>query len=292
MTETLNEQEQALTAPADETSGAVDVAPAQLPQEAPSPDDLVVSLSGFDGPIDLLLNLAREQKVDLSTISILALAEQYLAYIAQARHLRLEVAADYLVMAAWLAYLKSRLLLPDLPEEEPNPADLAEALKFQLLRLEAMQKASVRLLALPQLDVDFFMRGIPEAREVTEKPIYTMKLYDLLTALGAPQRRRKPETYDIKPTHLYSLEDGLRRMRRLLGGLPEWGTMMAFLPDISDHDPLEAKSAIASTFAAVLQMVKEGELDVRQAENFAPIYFKKHQDQLPSSSEPMSEENK
>jgi len=259
-------------------------------QAAPSPDDLVVSIEGFDGPIDLLLNLAREQKVDLSTISILALAEQYLTYIAQARHLRLEIAADYLVMAAWLAYLKSRLLLPDLPEEEPNPADMAEALKFQLLRLEAMQKASAQLLALPQLDVDFFMRGLPEEREVTEKPIYTMRLYDLLTALGAPQRRLKPETYGIKATHLYSLEDGLRRMRRLLGSLPEWGTLMAFLPNMDNHDPLEAKSAIASTFAAVLQMVKDGELDLRQAETFAPIYLKRHEMQEHPQPEQTNEE--
>ncbi len=239
-----------------------------------SSSDLVVSLEGFDGPIDLLLNLAREQKVDLSTISILALAEQYLAYIASARKLRLEIAADYLVMAAWLAYLKSRLLLPDEPEEEPNSAAMAEALKFQLLRLEAMQKASAALLDLPQLGSDFFMRGCPEPMEITERPIYYLPLYDLLSALGAPQRRRKPETYDIKPTKLYSIEDSLRRMRRLLGGLPEWGALQGFLPSLKDHDPLEAKSALASTFSAVLEMVKAGELEVQQAETFAPIYLR------------------
>ncbi len=240
--------------------------------------DLVVSLDGFDGPIDLLLNLAREQKVDLSRLSILALAEQYLAYIGQARQLRLEIAADYLVMAAWLAYLKSRLLLPERPEEEPNPVDLAEALKFQLLRLEAMQKAARELLALPQLGVDFFMRGLPEKREIEEKPVYYLPLYDLLTALGAPQRRRKPETYDIKPTKLYSLEDGLRRLRRMLGSLPSWATLHAFLPDLSESDdPVEIKSALASTFSAVLEMVKEGEIELQQAETFAPIYLKRRE---------------
>lgn len=249
------------------------------PETQVSSLDLVVSLEGFDGPIDLLLNLAREQKVDLSTLSILALAEQYLAYITQARQLKLEIAADYLVMAAWLAYLKSRLLLPDLPEEEPNPAEMAEALKFQLLRLEAMQQAAQKLLNLPQLDSDFFMRGRPEEREVTEKPIYYLPLYDLLTALGAPQRRRKPESYDIAPTRLYSMEESLKRMRRLLGALPSWGTLHAFLPSLENHDPLETKSAIASTFSAILEMVKEGELDLRQAETFAPLYLRRREKQ-------------
>lgn len=257
--------------------------------EAAAGADLVVNLEGFDGPIDLLLNLARDQKVDLSTISILALAEQYLAYISQARTLRLEIAADYLVMAAWLAFLKSRLLLPEQTEDEPNPADMAEALKFQLLRLEAMQKAAQRLLELPQLGTDFFMRGVPEPMEITERPIYYLPLYDLLSALGAPQRRRKPEAYDIKPTRLYSIEDSLIRMRRLLGGLPDWGVMHGFLPSLLGHDTLETKSAIASTFSAVLEMVKNGELELQQAENFAPIYLKKRQDAVDQQTKQNSE---
>jgi len=257
---------------------------------APSAVDLVVSLEGFDGPIDLLLTLAREQKVDLSTISILALSEQYLAYINEARHLRLEIAADYLVMAAWLAFLKSRLLLPELPDEEPNPADMAAALKFQLLRLEAMQKAAQRLLELPQLGTDFFMRGRPESLEVTEKPIYYLPLYDLLTALGAPQRRRKPETYGIKPTRLYSIEDSLIRMRRLLGAaVPDWGVLQGFLPSLKGHDSLETKSAIASTFSAVLEMVKAGELELRQSETFSPIYVKKKSEEQDKQTEEKSE---
>lgn len=255
---------------------------AELP---PSANDLVVNLEGFDGPIDLLLTLAREQKLDLSTISILALAEQYLAYIASARKLRLEVAADYLVMAAWLAYLKSRLLLPDLPEDEPNPADMAEALKFQLLRLEAMQKASQRLFELPQLGTEIFLRGAPEAMPIEIKPVYYLPLYDLLSALGAPQRRRKPETYDIKPTRLYSLEDTLIRLRRMIGSLPEWGTLQAFLPALDGHEELETKSAIASTFSAILEMVKAGELDLRQDGTYAPIYFKRKPDEQQTPQE-------
>lgn len=239
-----------------------------------SETDLVVALDGFDGPIDLLLNLAREQKVDLSTISILALAEQYLDYIHSARHLRLEIAADYLVMAAWLAYLKSRLLLPELPEDEANPADMAEALKFQLIRLEAMQKASARIFDLPQLGSDVFMRGCPEPINIEEKPVYYLPIYDLLAALGAPQRRRKPVSYDIKPTRLYSLEESLLRMRRMLGGLPSWDTLFAFLPNMKGHEGLQARSAIASTFAAVLELVKAGEVELRQSQNFATIYLR------------------
>ena len=236
--------------------------------------DLVVALEGFDGPIDLLLNLAREQKVDLSKISILALAEQYLAYIQSARNLRLEIAADYLVMAAWLAFLKSRLLLPDLEEDEQNPADMAEALKFQLLRLEAMQKAAHKIFELPQQGCDFFLRGMPDKIEVEEKPVYYLPIYDLLSALGAPQRRRKPDSYGIKPTQLYSIEESILRLRRMLGGMPDWDTLFSFLPNMKGHEGLQARSAIASTFAAVLELVKAGELELRQSQTFSTIYLK------------------
>ncbi|MGE4351057.1 MAG: ScpA family protein [Bdellovibrionales bacterium] len=240
--------------------------------------DLVVALEGFDGPIDLLLNLAREQKVDLSTISILALAEQYLSYIDSAQNLRLEIAADYLVMAAWLAYLKSRLLLPDLPEDEPNPVDMAEALKFQLLRLEAMKKASAQLFELPQLGADFFLRGDPDPIPVEEKPVYYLPVYDLLSALGAPQRRRPAPRYDIKPMRLYSLEESVIRMRRMLGGMPNWDTLFAYLPNMKGHEGLQVRSAIASTFAAVLELVKAGEVELRQSQNFGTIYLRSRDD--------------
>ena len=239
-----------------------------------SGSDLVVALEGFDGPIDLLLNLAKEQKVDLSKISILALSEQYLAYIQSARNLKLEIAADYLVMAAWLAFLKSRLLLPDLEDDEQNPADMAEALKFQLLRLEAMQKASQQIFELPQQGCDFFLRGLPDKIEVEEKPVYYLPIYDLLSALGAPQRRRKPDSYGIKPTQLYSIEESILRLRRMLGGMPDWDTLFSFLPNMKGHEGLQARSAIASTFAAVLELVKAGELELRQSQTFSTIYLK------------------
>ncbi|MDD5586123.1 MAG: ScpA family protein [Alphaproteobacteria bacterium] len=242
--------------------------------ETGSAADLVVALDGFDGPIDLLLTLAREQKVDLSRISILALAEQYLVFISSARELRLEVAADYLVMAAWLAYLKSRLLLPEQPEDEPNPADMAEALKFQLQRLEAMRQAAQKLQEFPQLGVDVFMRGAPEDRTIEETPVYFLPLYDLLTALGAPQRRQKPEKLRIDTTRLYSIEESRNRLRKLLGIMPEWTVLHNFLPEHSGNT-LEVRSACASTFAAVLEMVKEGELDLRQDGTFAPIYLRR-----------------
>ncbi|MDX9689869.1 MAG: ScpA family protein [Alphaproteobacteria bacterium] len=238
------------------------------------PDDLVVALAGFDGPIDLLLSLAREQKVDLSTLSILQLAEQYLDYINNARKLRLELAADYLVMAAWLAYLKSRLLLPEEETQDENAADMAEALKFQLLRLEAMQKAAKSIFELPQLGSDTFMRGVPEKLEVIEKPVYHLPIYDLLSALGAPLRRRKHETYDIKPNRLYTLEESLTRMRRMLGGFMDWGNLQLFIPSLLGHDALESRSAIASTFAAALEMVKEGQLEIRQSQCFSAIYLR------------------
>ncbi len=239
--------------------------------------DLVVALDGFEGPIDLLLSLAREQKVDLSTINILPLAEQYLAFIMSARKLRLEVAADYLVMAAWLAFLKSRLLLPE-PEQqegEVDPVLMAEALRFQLLRLEAMQKAAQQIQARPQLGVDIFCRGRPEEFEVEEKPIYFLPIQDLLSALSAPMRRRKPEHYHIAPMRLYSLEESVVRLRHLLGIMPDWSVLQNFMPDyISTDQVLQVRSAVASTFAATLELVKNGELELRQDGTFAPIYLR------------------
>jgi len=244
------------------------------------PADLVVFLDGFEGPIDLLLSLAREQKVDLCKLAILPLAEQYLSYIAEARRLCLEVAADYLVMAAWLAFLKSRLLLPEperLPDED-DPAAMAEALKYQLLRLEAMQKTARQIQDRPQLGSDIFLRGIPELVEVEEKPIYYLPIQDLLTALSAPSRRRKPETYNIAHTRLYSLEESVSRLRHLLGMMPDWGMLQNYLPDVvAAEEILEVRSAIASTFAATLELVKNGELELRQDGTFAPIYLRRRE---------------
>ncbi|MDD3370419.1 MAG: ScpA family protein [Alphaproteobacteria bacterium] len=242
--------------------------------------DLVVSLEGFEGPIDLLLTLAREQKLDLGKLQILPLAEQYLAYIAEAHRLRLEIAADYLVMAAWLAYLKSRLLLPEpeRPEDQENPAAMAEALKFQLMRLEAMQKAAKQIQERPQLGADVFLRGIPEPVEIEEKPIYFLRIQDLLVALSAPSRRRKPEAYNVKRTRLYGLEESVSRMRHLLGTMPDWSILQSYLPDVVDaEEALEVRSAIASTFAATLELAKSGEIELRQDGTYEPIYVRRRE---------------
>jgi segregation and condensation protein A len=242
----------------------------------PATADLMLTLDGFEGPIDLLLTLAREQKVDLGKIAILPLAEQYLAFITQAQHLRLEVAADYLVMAAWLAYLKSRLLLPaETPTGEPDPSQMADALRFQLLRLEAMQRMAKLVQERPQLGIDVFLRGEPEEMEVEENPVYFLPVQDLLLALAAPLRRRKPETYSIAPTRLYSLEESLERLRALLGVAPDWDVLQAFLPPLTEGPPLERRSAIASAFAATLELVKNGEIELRQDGLHQPIYLRR-----------------
>lgn len=253
------------------------------PAEIDAETNLVLALDGFEGPIDLLLSLAREQKVDLARIAILPLAEQYLAFIASARKLRLEVAADYLVMAAWLAFLKSRLLLPEpvAPDGEPDPAALAEALKFQLLRLEAMQKAARDLQSLPQLGAEIFLRGQPENLDVEEKPIYYLPIQDLLLAVGAPFRRRKPDAYNIMPTRLYTLEESVARLRSLIGVMPSWGELQKYLPPLLNKEAaLEERSALASLFAATLELVKNGEIELQQDGTFAPIYLRKRPENL------------
>lgn len=242
----------------------------------PASADLMLALDGFEGPIDLLLTLAREQKVDLAKIAILPLAEQYLAFITRARHLRLEIAADYLVMAAWLAFLKSRLLLPsETPAGEPDASQMAEALRFQLLRLEAMQKAAKLMQERPQLGVDVFLRGWPEEIEVEENPVYFLPVQDLLLALAAPLRRRKPEAYQIEPTRLYSMEESLESLRVRLGITPDWSVLQAFLPALDDVPPLEKRSALASAFAATLELVKNGEIELRQDGTHQPIYLRR-----------------
>lgn len=243
--------------------------------------DLVVRLGAFDGPLDLLLNLAHEQKVDLSAISISALAEQYLAYIGAARRLRLEIAADYLVMAAWLAFLKSRLLLPVPQEEEPNPGDMAAALRFQLQRLEAMRQAAEKLQALPQLGSEIFLQGRPEKLRRIEVPIYHLSLYDLLQSLAAPQRRVKAPRYALAAQKLFALEEAVSRVRNMVGFMPDWSELSSFVPELLLETPIERRSALASTFAASLELAKFGELVLRQDETFGPIFVRRPE---PSSS--------
>ena len=237
---------------------------------------LLLDLDGYEGPIDVLLALAREQKVDLTKISILQLADQYLDFISRARELRIEIAADYLVMAAWLAYLKSRLLLPaaEGEEESLSAAEMAERLAFQLQRLEAMRNIGRQLLDRPRLNRDFFPRGEPEAVEVVSESVFDVTLYDLLKAYGGVNNREVITSLRIDPTELFSTEAALERLRQLVGDVPDWSTLMTFLPETA-RGGIVARSALAATFAASLEMVKAGELVVRQAANFEPIYVRR-----------------
>ncbi|SMF14196.1 condensin subunit ScpA [Tistlia consotensis] len=246
---------------------------------APTPlvERLVVDVEGFEGPLDLLLELARDQKVDITKISILALAEQYLAFVQEARRVRLELAADYLVMAAWLAYLKSRLLLPA-PEpdgEEPTGEELAAALRFQLQRLQALRDAGGKLVALPQLGRDTFARGEPEKVRAVETVVYEATLFDLLKAYGRMQRKAGGHNLRIARVDLYSVEEAVKRLSQMLGEMPSWRALVAFLPPaLATGDPLAARSAVASTFVASLELCKRGLLDLRQDRTFAPIYLR------------------
>jgi segregation and condensation protein A len=254
--------------------------PALRSEDGPTEAErLVVDLEGYEGPIDVLLTLAREQKVDITRISILALAEQYIAFIAQARKVRLEIAADYLVMAAWLAYLKSRLLLPTPSEDkaEPTAADMAAALAFQLQRLQAMQDAGARLMARPQLGKDVFLRRAPEGLRVVTSTVYTATLYELLKAYGDHRARKQNSTLRIVPTELYSMEAALERLSSILGRMPDWTTLQSFIPP-ELRGGVVARSALAAMFAASLEMVRSGKLQLRQDRTFGQIFIRKAPD--------------
>jgi len=236
--------------------------------------DFVLSLGAYEGPIDVLLTLARDQKVDLKHISILALAEQYVRFIETAQELQLEVAADYLVMAAWLAYLKSKLLLP--PEDnpdQPSAEEMAEALKFQLLRLEAMQDAGRKLFALPIDGINFFRRGMEEDLPITLRSVYDVSLYDLLKAYAAQHRDKAVKALEIEPFDLFSIDEAIERLRTILPGVPDWTTMLDFLPR-GIRQPLMRRSAISTTLIAALELVRQGKADIRQDAAFAPIFLK------------------
>ena len=244
------------------------------PSGAPEQLSLFVNLDGFEGPIDLLLALAREQKVDLSKIAILPLAEQYLEFIESARKLDMEVAADYLVIAAWLAYLKSRLLLPDPePEQADEVIDMTDALKYQLLRLESMQQASKRLMSLPRLGHQRFARGEPETFESVTEPVWTATLYDLLACYGSIQSGVENRTLTIAATRLFSVEEAAQRLRSLVGQVPDWTVLETFLPPNLKTD-LDRRSATASHFVASLELAREGMVRLRQDSRFAPLYLR------------------
>lgn len=250
---------------------------------------LVVDLEGYEGPIDVLLSLARDQKVDLAKISILALADQYLEFIAQARGVRLEIAADYLVMAAWLAYLKSRLLLPVPPDDkaEPTAAEMAAALAFQLQRLQAMQDAGARLMGRPQLGRDVFHRGAPEGLSIVAKPVYDLSLYELLKSYGDQKTRARPGVLRIVATELYSMDLAIERLTAMLGRMPEWTTLQSFLPP-GLGSSLLGRSAMAAMLSASLELVRSGRMHVRQDRAFGPIFVRKAADN-PLTELPISE---
>ncbi len=242
--------------------------------DRPAGNSFVVDIDGFEGPIDLLLALARDQKVDLAKVSILQLADQYLAFVESAHRTNLELAADYLVMAAWLAYLKSRLLLPDLSyEEEPSGEAMAAALTFQLRRLEAMREAGTRLMARDRLGEDFFARGTAERFPTMTTNIFSLGLVDLLRTYGSMRARGDDDTLHIQPIQVHSVEQALGRLRSMLGPAADWENLWRFLPPELEEG-LRARSAVASTFAASLELVREGRLRLRQSDPFGPIYLK------------------
>jgi len=273
---------------------------------------LVVDLQGYEGPLDVLLALARTQKVDITRISILALAEQYLQFIAEARRLRLEVAADYLVMAAWLAYLKSKLLLPDTDDDgdEPSGPEMAARLTWQLKRIEAFRAAGANLMTRDRLGRDVFKRGQPEGIRQIRTSTYEVTLFELLRAYAIQKESVGISEIRLPERHLYTIEQAFERLVALLGEVPGWERLEAFLPPELRVGP-GAKSALASTLVASLEMAKAGRLTVSQGETFGPIYLKRsdrydqevadgdvvqdnrqpHADDVPPSFGPPSTEN-
>jgi segregation and condensation protein A len=243
--------------------------------DADAESALVVDVAGFEGPLDLLLALARTQKVDLTRISILALAEQYLNYVETARTLRLELAADYLVMAAWLAYLKSRLLLPQVSDgEEPTGEEMAAELAFRLRRLEAMREAANRLANRDRLGRDVFARANPEPVAIVKRGEFSATLYDLLTAYAAiRQQNMVAEAHRVRVRNVWSLQEARDALTRMVGRIAEWTPMeVLFSPYFASTGM--RRSVTASAFGASLELVREGKLELRQTDHFQPLYVR------------------
>lgn len=241
-----------------------------------APDDaadrLTIEIDGWEGPLDLLLSLARTQKVDLRQISILQLVEQYLGFIENARALKLELAADYLVMAAWLAYLKSALLLPKDPEIDPSPEELALRLQLRLERLNAMRESGARLMARDRIGRDIFMRGSPEGLRVVRTTAWDCNFFELISAYGQIQARNAPVMHVVKRRAVMTLEEALDRVSAMLGHALDWTQLEAFLP--IDAEPALRRSALASSFLAMLELAKQGRVELQQDSNFAPLMVK------------------
>jgi segregation and condensation protein A len=232
-------------------------------------DELNLSLDGWEGPLDLLLNLARAQKVDLTHISILQLVEQYLTYLGQARALKLEIAADYLVMAAWLTYLKSCLLLPKDPEQDPSPEEIAMRLQLRLQRLDAMREAGARLLGRDRIGRDIFLRGSPEGLRLVRKSAWQARDFDLFAAYGVVRARTQPAMHVVHARSVMTLDEAIERVGKMIGMALDWTLLESFLP--STQDPQFRRSCLASSFLAALELARRGRLELAQDEPFAPI---------------------
>ncbi|MAF98360.1 MAG: segregation/condensation protein A [Micavibrio sp.] len=265
-------------------------APRVPSQEVREADALLLNIDGFEGPIDVLLELARHQKVDLVHVSILQLVRQYMAFIERAQALDLELAAEYLVMAAWLAYLKSRLLLPREDESvDPSAEEMAEALQFQLRRLEAMQQMADRLMEQPQLGSGVFARGAPEGLNLSKRTRWNVQIYDILKAYGDIRKRAEEVNYDLPVFHLMSMDNAMARMSKMLGALPRkglnsvWTTLTSFVPE-GIKDRLYARSALASSFTAGLELAKQGKIEIKQDGLFRPVYMRALADNDPQAT--------
>ena len=238
----------------------------------PGPDILTVSFDHWEGPLDLLLTLARGQKVDLREISILELTEQYLAFIDGARQLKLELAADYLVMAAWLAYLKSSLLLPRQEQPDPSPEEMALRLQLRLQRLNAMRDAAARLMARDRIGRDVFMRRKPEGLRLVRRTQWRASLYDLIQTYGQIRARTRPVVHTIARRPVMTLDEAIQRVGALVGTAIDWTRLESFLPE--DLDGPKAKSALASSFVAALELARQGRVELQQDGIFQPLYLR------------------
>lgn len=244
-----------------------------LPRDrSTGPESLVVILDAWEGPLDVLLALARTQKVDLREISILALTEQYLAFIDGAVELKLELAADYLVMAAWLAYLKSALLLPREAQEEPSPEEMALRLQLRLQRLQAMREAGARLMARDRIGRDVFMRPDPEGLRAVKRAEWRASLFDLIQAYGQVRARTQPVVHVIARRAVMTLDEAIQRVGTLVGSRLDWTMLQAFLPE--GMDPQVRRSALASSFVAALELARQGKVEISQEGIFEPIYLR------------------
>ncbi len=251
---------------------SVETAPLEVADDS---ERLTIDIDGWEGPLDLLLTLARTQKVDLRQISILQLVEQYLGFIENARALKLELAADYLVMAAWLAYLKSALLLPKDPTIDPSPEELALRLQLRLERLNAMRESGARLMARDRIGRDIFLRGMPEGLRVVRTTAWDVNYFELISAYGQIQARNAPVMHVVKRRAVMTLEEALERVSAMLGQILNWTQLEAFLP--IGAEPALRRSALASSFLAMLELAKQGRVELQQETSFAPLMVKARQ---------------